>query len=209
MMDDTVAEFHRHYYNSFVWTDTSWLGVPTQKCPLDLWIYQELLFELRPGLIIETGTAAGGSALFLASICDLLGCGRIVTVDIAGPYGPKHSRIRYLTGSSVDPLIVENCRVMAVGEARVMVILDSDHAADHVLAELRSYAPLVTPESYLIVEDTNVNGHPVLSEYGPGPAEAVAAFLSETDDFEADGSREKFWMTFNPGGYLRRCSHPT
>ena len=85
-----------------------------------------------------------------------------------------------------------------------MVILDSDHTRDHVLRELELYAPLVTPGSYLVVEDTNINGHPVAPEFGPGPMEAVEAFLETTDEFEVDRAREKLMLTFNPSGYLRR-----
>jgi cephalosporin hydroxylase len=86
----------------------------------------------------------------------------------------------------------------------VLAILDSDHHADHVLAEMRAYASLITVGSYLVVEDTNVNGNPVLAEWGPGPREAVQRFLTETDAFVVDREREKFFMTFNPGGYLKR-----
>jgi cephalosporin hydroxylase len=86
----------------------------------------------------------------------------------------------------------------------VLVILDSDHSREHVLDELRLYAGLVTPGSYLVVEDTNVNGHPVFAEHGPGPMEALEAFLAETDEFEVDATREKFFLTFNPRGFLRK-----
>jgi len=85
-----------------------------------------------------------------------------------------------------------------------MAILDSDHARDHVLRELELYGPLVTPGCYVIVEDTNVNGHPVSPEFGPGPREAVDEFLRRNDDFEVDRERERLLMTFNPSGYLRR-----
>ena len=85
-----------------------------------------------------------------------------------------------------------------------MVVLDSDHSRDHVLQELELYAPLVTPGCYLVVEDTNVNGHPVSPGFGPGPMEAVTEFLGTTDDFEVDRGREKLMLTFNPSGYLRR-----
>ena len=85
-----------------------------------------------------------------------------------------------------------------------MVILDSDHRKDNVLAELRAYSPLVQPGDYLIVEDTNVNGHPLVPDFGPGPMEAVDEFLATDDSFEIDPAREKFYMTFNPRGYLRR-----
>jgi len=202
-----VRRFHRLFYNSGnrTWSDTHWLGVPAQKCAFDLWVYQELLHELRPAVIVECGTANGGSALFLASICDLLEHGEVITVDIADEPGrPSHERITYLSGSSTEPEMVERVKQLVASRAPVIVILDSDHSRDHVLNELRLYAPLVSPGSYLIVEDSNINGHPVVPDFGPGPAEAVTQFLSETDQFEIDRSREKFFLTFNPSGYLRK-----
>lgn len=202
-----IDSFHRLYYESGVWMRTSWLGVPTQKCPLDLWVYQEILFELRPDLIVETGTASGGSALFLASICDLLGKGRILTIDIAAqPERPVHSRIRYRQGSSIAPEIIAEVRSEVRGMECVMVILDSDHSQAHVEEELQLYAPFVTAGSWLILEDTNVNGRPVAAHHGPGPAEALETFLAQTNEFEVDAEREKFFMTFNPKGFLRRRS---
>ena len=197
--------FHRLYYDTAVWKDTYWLGVPTQKCPLDLWIYQEILYEQRPDLIIETGTAHGGSALYLACVCDQLGRGEIVTVDVFPIDGrPRHDRITYITGSSTAPEVVAEVERLAEGRERVFVILDSDHARDHVLDELRIYGSLVSPESYLVVEDTNVNGHPVFPEHEAGPMEAVDEFLAENDEFEIDLAREKFFLTFNPRGFLRK-----
>lgn len=202
---DVLNAFHQAYYDSRVWTHTYWRGVPTLKCPLDLWIYQEILFELRPSLIIETGTAQGGSAFFLASVCDLIGYGHVITVDIEKRPRPRHRRISYMEGrSSTDLAVVRDVKRRIGSDDRVMVILDSNHSRDHVLTELRSYAPLVTGGQYVIVEDTNVNGHPVLMEHGPGPMEAVDEFLGETDAFEVDRDREKFALTFNPHGYLRR-----
>jgi cephalosporin hydroxylase len=199
--------FHRLYYDTAVWKDTYWLGVPTQKCPLDLWIYQEILYQQRPDLIIETGTAHGGSALYMACVCDQLGRGEIVTVDIYPIEGrPAHERITYLTGSSTAREVVAAVERLAEGRERVMVILDSDHARNHVLEELRIYGRLVTPGSYLVVEDTNVNGHPVFPEHGPGPLEALETFLAETEEFDTDMAREKFFLSFNPRGFLRRES---
>lgn len=197
--------FHRLYYDSAVRKDTYWLGTRAQKCPLDLWIYQEILHETRPDLILETGTAHGGSALYLASVCDLLSRGEIVTVDISPIEGrPEHPRITYLTGSSTAGEVVEEIERHVAGHERVLVILDSDHSRDHVLDELRTYSRWVSTGSYLIVEDTNVNGHPALPEHGPGPTEAVEEFLAETDEFELDAAREKFFLTFNPRGFLRK-----
>jgi cephalosporin hydroxylase len=184
--------------------NTHWLGVRLIKCPLDLWVYQELLFELRPDLIVETGTGLGGSALYLASICDLIDSGRVLTIDVWEPPGPRpeHRRITYLSGSSVAPETVTRVREEIGAEDRVMVVLDSAHEMEHVLAELRAYAPLVSEGSYLVVEDTNTNAS--RPEATLGPLEAVHAFLSEDDRFEVDRSQEKFFMTFNPGGYLKR-----
>jgi cephalosporin hydroxylase len=201
-----VRAFHRLYYRSAqrTWSNTFWLGTAAQKCPLDLWVYQELLHELRPAVIVETGTASGGSAQFLASICDLLDHGEVVTVDIEAADRPGHPRVTYLTGSSVGREMLAQVQEFVGARSPVLVILDSDHSSDHVLEELRAYSRLVTPGSYLIVEDTNVNGHPVDPDFGPGPTEAVDAFLADAGEFEIDASREKHYLTFNPRGYLRK-----
>ena len=202
-----TAWFHRFYYLALerTWEDTRWLGHRIQKFPGDVWIYQEILTELRPDWIIETGTNWGGSAYFLASMCDLLGHGRIVTVDLdAKPDPPQHERITYVAGSSTDPSIVDGVSRLISGAETVLVILDSDHSYQHVTNELRAYSDLVTPGSYLIVEDTNIAGHPVLSGLPRGPYEAVQDFLARDARFEVDRTREKFMMTFNPGGYLKR-----
>jgi cephalosporin hydroxylase len=179
--------------------------VNAYKTPLDLWVYQELIVSLRPQLIVETGTASGGSALFLATVCDAIGCGEILTIDIETRQDrPAHQRVTYLTASSTATETLEIVAERATGKAPVMVILDSDHSRMHVLAELRNYAEFVTPGSYLVVEDTNLNGHPVLPDFGEGPMEAVQDFLAERDDFAPDPDQEKFFLSFNPGGYLRR-----
>lgn len=202
----TIDDFHRMYYDSNVYRRTYWRGVETQKCPLDLWIYQEILHELRPEVIIETGTFSGGSAYYLASLFDILDGGRVITVDLEPqPNLPVHPRITYVSGmSSTAPEAVSRVKSMIEPGESVMVILDSDHSKNHVLDELRIYAPMVTAGQYLIVEDTNVNGHPALAEFGPGPMEALDAYLKEDGNFDIDGGREKFFMTFNPRGYLKR-----
>ncbi|HEY0404496.1 MAG TPA: CmcI family methyltransferase [Pyrinomonadaceae bacterium] len=205
-----VRQFHKLYYyaKQRTWkNNTFWLDVPTAKCPLDLWIYQEIICETKPDLIIETGTAYGGSALFLASICDLLNHGRLITIDIEEQPGrPAHDRIEYLSGSSVSTEMAAMVKSLTKSAGRVMVILDSDHRAAHVLRELEIYSPLVSIGCYLIVEDTNANGHPVLPLYGAGPTEAVEQFMKTRTSFVVDREREKFFMTFNPRGYLRRVS---
>jgi len=203
-----VRDFQLLYYEigevGGTWMDTRWLGCRVLKCPLDLWVYQELIYETRPELIIETGTCEGGSAWFMACVCDALGHGQIISIDIeTKPSRPSHPRIEYWAGSSTSPQIIEKVNYAANGK-KVLVILDSDHSKQHVLMELHSYAPLVNIGSYLIVEDTNLNGHPANPEHGPGPMEAVDEFLLVNGNFEIDQSREKFLMTFNPRGFLKR-----
>jgi cephalosporin hydroxylase len=203
-----VDAFHDLYYNGLpgegpIFQRTFWMGVPCLKCPLDLWIYQELLHEVRPGLVIETGTHLGGSALFLAHVMDTLNCGEIISIDINSAARPEHHRIRYVKGSSTDPGLIEDVLRDRPSEVR-MIILDSDHSEAHVSREIDLLSPYVTVGSYLIVEDTNINGNPTYPEFGPGPMEAVKSFCERTDDFIIDASREKFLMTFNPKGFLKR-----
>lgn len=205
-----IDAFHRLYYDrglgGATWKQTFWMGVETWKTPLDLWVYQEILDEVRPDLVIETGTAHGGSAFFLAHMLDILGgSGSVVSVDSQFFEGrPAHPRISYLFGSSLDDAVLAAVRDRATAAETVLVCLDSDHRASHVAEELRAYAPLVTIGSYLIVEDTNLNGRPAYDDFGPGPGEAVDQFIAGNGDFTVDRGREKFLFTFNPGGYLRR-----
>ena len=201
---DIIDRFHDLYYRRWLaggdTINLSWFGHATFKCPLDLWIYQELLVRSRPDVIVETGTKFGGSALFMATIMDTIGHGRVISVDIdPTPDRPKHSRISYITGSSTDALVVAQVRE-EVGAGRAMVVLDSDHRAEHVYNEIIAYNSLVPIGDYLIVEDTNVNGHPTFPEYGPGPMEAVDKFLSENNEFVVDDRCERFLMTLNPRG---------
>jgi cephalosporin hydroxylase len=208
-----VEAFHKLYYS--IWDfgrgpatlDLSWMGFHVLKCPLDLWVYQEILVDTAPDVIIETGTRHGGSAAYLASVCDLLDRGRIITVDIKQLSGqPRHPRIEYLLGSSPSASVLNQVRRRIQPNERVMVILDSDHRRNHVLEELQVYHPLVSPGCYLIVEDTVVNGHPAWPDHGPGPMEAVEAFLPGHPEFRVDRSRERFLMTMNPSGFLLRTA---
>lgn len=191
-----------------LWRTVSWLGVPAWKLPLDLFIFQEIVCETRPELIIECGVNCGGSTLFLAGICEAIDCGRILACDLnLAPVAAAvraHSRIELIESSSTSPGFVSLARGRAAGR-RTMLILDSDHSARHVLQELRLLAPLVSPGCYLICEDTNLNGRPVAPRMGPGPAEALSTYLQETGAlWQVDRRRERFLVTFNPGGYLRR-----
>jgi cephalosporin hydroxylase len=210
-----VDAFHDLYYsllNEGRGVDTnrlSWLGTELFKCPMDLWLYQELIAGNRPDVIIETGTYRGGSAHYLATMCELVGHGEVVSIDV-NPWSdrprPRHDRLSYLTGSSVDAAMLADVRQMVGSRSNVLVILDSDHSLSHVLAELRLYQQFVPVGGLMVVEDTNVNGHPTFRDHGPGPWEAVDAFLTENRDFIADRGLERFLLTMNPRGYLRRVA---
>jgi cephalosporin hydroxylase len=196
-----VGPFHRLYHERRAWQQTYWFGVQTLKNPFDLWIYQEIVHRTRPDVIVETGTHAGGSALYLASMMDVIDHGRVITIDVAEMERPAHPRVTYLTGSSTDPVIVDRARAEA-GGSRAMVLLDSDHSKDHVTAELAAYASLVPSGNYLVVEDTSADI--LFDGFGPGPHAAVEEFLSSSGDFVRDEECEKFLFTSQPGGYLRR-----
>jgi cephalosporin hydroxylase len=210
---EVVAAFTRLYYSRWYHDRTGgsgsvsigWLGHLIQKAPTDLWACQEIITAVRPDIIIETGSCLGGSALFMAMLCELLGQGEVISIDITRPATlPAHPRLTFLTGDSASPAMRAAVEARLRPGDRVMVILDADHGRDHVAAELALWADLVTEGSYLIVEDTAVNGHPVLPEHGPGPMEALDAFLAGRDDFVVDTAAERFLLSLSPRGYLRR-----
>ena len=199
-----VSRAHDVFYLSDAWTRATWFGAQALKNPLDLWVYQEILHDTRPEVIVETGTYRGGSALFLAMMCDLADEGEVLSIDIEplrDDY-PQHPRITYLAGrSSTDRGVLDEVRARTAGR-RTFVVLDSDHSQEHVEAELDAYSPLVPTGCYVVAEDSNIGR--IRRDLMPGPREAVEAFLARTDEFEIDREREKFLITFNPSGYLRR-----
>jgi cephalosporin hydroxylase len=213
--DEITRAFHNCYYESDVWRNTYWHSTPVLKCPFDLWIYQEIVASVQPALIVECGTWAGGSALFLANMLDIVGDGKIITIDLLETnqvrehylrylpelaarlcIRPEHPRIKQIIGSSTDPQIVANVTEVVSEGGAVMVIADSDHSIEHAYAELDAYHALVTPGSYFVMEDTNIPES--------GPRQAVDRFLAGHPEFAIDATREKFLLTFNPCGYLRR-----
>jgi cephalosporin hydroxylase len=200
MRNSVIDEFQKLYYPVH---RALWRGVPIVKCAQDLIIYQEIIHETQPEIIVECGVNCGGSTLFLAEMSR----GTVVACDIDLSHCHESVRsnehIRLLEGNSTSAEIVAAITELTRGK-RTMVVLDSAHGEAHVLQECRSYGPLVSPGCYMIVEDSCVNGNPLVPEHGPGPAEAIALFLQETKDFKTDLSRERFLLTFNPGGYLLR-----
>jgi cephalosporin hydroxylase len=208
----TIRNFHEIVYYRNIWATTRWMGYRAMQYPTDLIVKQEIIAEVKPVLLIECGTADGGSALFYAHVFDLIGKGRVMTIDIEPRENlPVHPRIQYVTGSTVAPETVALVRAaVAQADGAILVILDSLHACGHVLAEMDIYHTFVTPGSYMIVEDGEINGHPVFTEFkpdfGPGPYEAVMQFLPKHPNFEPDLSCERYLITHHPKGYLRRST---
>jgi len=210
--ETVIDRFHVMVYDAMekTWQSNSWLGVQCWQNPNDVWIHQEVISEVKPDLIIEAGTHRGGSALIWSMILEQIHpTGKVVTMDIndltkdAAKFPAWKDRVTFLLGSSTSPETVEKVKKMAEGK-KVMVILDSNHAKDHVLAEMKIYGPLVPVGGYMIVQDTNINGHPVYKSFGPGPMEAVDEFLAENKDFEPDKNCERLMFTMHPKGYLKR-----
>lgn len=207
----------RKYMNNF-----SWLGRPMIQLPMDAMAMQEIIWAVKPDLIVETGVAHGGSVVLSASMLQLLGHGEVLGVDIEiRPHNrqaieshPMAHRIRLIEGSSTAPEVVAQVRAAAAGKQRVLVFLDSNHTHDHVLAELNAYADLVSVGSYCVVFDTFVEDMPddyVWTErpWGKGnnPKTAVWEYLRSHPEFQIDKSVEdKLLVTSAPDGFLRRVA---
>lgn len=210
--DELIDTFNRFYYDSWdkTWGNTFYFGIETFKYPTDLWTYQEIIHRTKPDFIIESGTYKGGTALYLANLCDALNHGTVITLDNfqyrqkIDKKTLKHERIRFIKGDSVSQKTISNIKKIVGKNARVMVILDSDHKKSHVLKELNLYSKLVTKDNYLVLEDTNINGHPSYEKFGPGPMEALREFMKKNKKFVSDRRMEKFYITTNPEGYLLR-----
>ena len=198
----------------------SWMGRPIIQYPQDMIAMQEIIWDVKPDLIIETGIAHGGSLIYYASLLELIGNGEVLGIDIdIRKHNRKeiesHSmfkRIKMIEGSSIDNATVEDVKKYVSGKQRVIVSLDSNHTHDHVLQELELYAPFVTIDSYIVVFDTIVENLPegYFSQKRPwgisnNPMTAVEAFLKENDHFKINESIDnKLLISVAPKGYLRR-----
>jgi cephalosporin hydroxylase len=202
---EVAKEFHKFLHRN--WRHPLWLGVVVEKFPTEMWIYQELIYDVRPTKIIETGSGYGGSALFFPSIFDLLGQGQVISIDIQEIDRPKHPRIKYIIGTSISEEVFSEVRKMVKENDIILVSLDSEYYWEHVLKELELYSQLVTVGSYIVVEDTNDYAKlPILKddEIKEGPRKAVDEFLKKHPNFIIDRSREKFYISCCLKGYLRR-----
>lgn len=197
----------------------TWMGRPIIQYPQDMIAMQELIWEIKPDLIIETGIAHGGSIIYYASLLELIGKGEVLGIDIdirehnrkKIEEHPMYKRIHMLEGSAVTEEMVEKVKPFTVDKQSIMVCLDSNHTHEHVLSELNFYAPLVTPGSYIVVFDTIVEDLP--ERYlpnrfwgiGNNPKTAVREFLKHNSNFIIDKSIDnKLLISVNPDGYLKR-----
>ncbi len=188
-----------------IMTKSTYFGIPALRNPMDCWVYQEIIHETKPDAIIEIGNYCGGGTLWLAHVCDLLGKGRIIGLDISHAHVhdqvKKHSRITFIEGDAVSSF--QKVKNLIQEKERVLIIEDSSHTYEHTLNVLRTFSPLIKPGDYFIVED-GIGRHGIDDGPDPGPYEAVETFVNENDDFELDRNKESFFLTWNPKGYLKR-----
>lgn len=184
---------------------TSYFGIKTLKNPLDFWVYQQIIYEIKPDVIIEIGNLAGGSALALAHFLDLMQKGRIIAIDIdhslIDTKVKQHPRITFVTSDAVASF--EQVKSMIGKDEKVLIIEDSAHTYENTLGVLEKFSPLISIGSYFIVEDS-ICHHGVDDGPTPGPYEAIEKFISENKNFEIDRSREAYMITWNPKGYLKK-----
>jgi len=188
-----------------IMNESTYFGIRTAKNPLDFWIYQEILFEMKPDVIVEIGNLYGGSTLALAHFCDLLGKGRVMAIDIdqskIGSLVKDHQRISLFEGDAGE--LFGTVSSLIRSEESVLVIEDSSHTYENTLTVLRKYSQLTKSGQYFIVEDS-ICHHGLMVGPSPGPFEAVETFVNENNDFVVDRSMENFFITWNPKGFLKR-----
>lgn len=202
---EIIRQFGLLFHEAWDRHRRTWMGVHIIKYPTDLFIYQMIIHDLKPDVIIETGSYKGGGALFFASMCELVGHGHVLSIDRRDLMQAKHPRLTQFIGRGTSDEMLARVREF-VGEGSCMVVLDSNHETSFVKRELVAYGPIVTVGQYLVVEDTYLSGRPLLkAKYmGNGPYEAVQWFLKRTDKFEPIPWEESVLVSSNPGGYLRK-----
>ena len=201
--ENLAESFVDAFWHSQAAHTAEWLGRRTHRPPTDLHVLQELICELEPGWIIETRTGAGGRALFLASICELIGKGRVLSID-AQPLTdrPEHELITYLTGDPAEDSTASEAREILGEDPRALLILGAA-ASQPLIDAFSKLSPFVPVGSYVVFEDTILEGNPVWPAFGSGPG-AAAARITDLGDFIVDPERERFGLTFSPGGFLKR-----
>ena len=216
-LDKGRARLKRHLLRRYALTeivkqtgnfaDTTWLGKPIWQNIADIWTIQETIVLGEVDLIVECGTNRGGSAFFYASLFDNLGKGHVITIDVEQLSDIVHPRIEYIHGSSTAPEVLDTVRrrISELAPRRILVVLDSDHAAGHVLDELRLYADIVPVGDYMHVQDGVIDELPIFSDTRPGPLKAIETFLSEDSRFTEDERlSNRFILNHSPRGWLKR-----
>jgi cephalosporin hydroxylase len=204
--DELKLSFTDAFWQSLAWRDTTWLGQRVKNAPTDLVVYQEIVHRVRPDWIIETGTQNGGRALFFASLCELIGHGRVLSLDPQLPAKRvEHPRITYLDAVPQTKETAEQVREIVGPDARALVVLGSQPATNmRMELQFARLSPFVPVGSYVIMENTMFNGRPVWPGHGPGPWEAVRRILAMHPEFAIDPTMERYGLTFNPEGFLKR-----
>jgi len=216
---EAAANFMIESINSRYSYNFSWMGRPIIQYPQDMLAMQEIIWLVKPDLIIETGIAHGGSLIYYASLLELIGNGEIVGIDIdirehnrkEIEAHPMFKRIKMIQGSSISDEVISKVEVLVQGKFNILVTLDSNHTHDHVLEELKLYSRYVSKGSYLVVFDTIVEDLPDESikdrpwHAGNNPKTAVYSFLKNHDEFEIDRQiNNKLLISVAPDGYLKR-----
>lgn len=204
--------YHLWYYNTEVWRTTTFMGQHSMRSVGDLWNYQEILWQLKPRLAVEFGTNTGGGAYFFSRMLQLVRRdSKVFSVDVTLDRVPQllkeDPHIELMESSSTDPMVFARIKELRREYTGPMfLILDSDHAKAHVLSELKGLRDITVSGDYVIVEDTNINGHPVLPGWGDGPYEALQEYVRQfPDDYVLDKEREsKFGFSFATEGFLIR-----
>lgn len=225
--DETVKNAATAFMNASITSrysyNFSWMGRPIIQYPQDMLAMQEIIWNIKPDLIIETGIAHGGSLIYYASLLELIGKGEVLGIDIdirehnklEIEKHPMFKRITMIQGSAIDPVIVNEVKKHTEGKQVILVVLDSNHTHEHVLAELNFYAPFVSLNSYIVVYDTIVEKLPqnylpgLIRPWGIGdnPMTAVISFLAQHPGFEIDHAiNNKLLISVAPDGYLKRIS---
>jgi cephalosporin hydroxylase len=203
----TLAEWLIYHQQDVTFKDCSWMGIKAWKNPMDTWIYQEILHEVRPDVLVEIGSAYGGSTLYFAHLFDILGNGLVVSVDFDRTnFQAVHPRIVTVTGDSSSPEVAAEVKKHCEGKS-VLVIHDGGHDKEQVLRDMAAYADLVSVGSYFIVEDGIIDlfrPGDGLGVWEDGPLRAIEIFLEQHTEFTIDTARERYQLTYNPHGYLRR-----
>jgi cephalosporin hydroxylase len=202
--------FHLWYYRSGVWETTYFMGIHCCKSVTDIWNYQEIIYQMKAALIVEFGSLYGGSTLFFSTIQKMVNPdSKVISVDINHDKIPEIVRqdphIELISCSSTDTLVENRLKELRnIYRGPMFTILDSDHSKKHVLKEMEMLRGILIAGDYLIVEDSNVSGHPVRPDFGDGPMEAMDEYMERyPDDYERDIQREnKFGFTFAPKGFL-------